>query len=261
MPDNNGGDAGSSDAFDISSILSPGTSGNADTAGAGGAGSGESQDTGAAFKWGGKEYKSQAEAEQAHNKLYGKYSEQQSTFKQLKEALKNPKLFAQFSKDPAFSSILAKLGIQQQEEEVDAEIEGDAAEQGGGSYQQLVQDIKLERATSQLEREEWRFERQLGRPLTKPEREGILNIIEKAPSLSYEMAWKLANHDRLLKEAAEKAAKSGPRQGVNRPPPTPLNIPGVKLDTKKGVGEMNQAEWREHLRASPEFQNLFNNGR
>lgn len=260
MADNLGGDDGSNDSFDISSILSPSTSANADTTGAGGAGTGEAQDQGSsAFKWGGKDYKSRTEAEQAHNKLYGKYSEQQSTFNQLKEALKNPKLFAQFSKDPAFAPILAKLGIQQQDQEIEGEIE-EASGQSAQSYEQLSQDISVKMASFDLKQERWDFEQKLGRRLKQEEVGPVMNLIEKAPSLTIEQAWKLVNHDRLMKEAAEKAVKAG-KPSINRPPPTALNVPGVKLDTKKNVGDMNSAEWREHLRTSPEFQNLFSNGK
>lgn len=245
--------------LDLSAIFSPSTSGDTDTTGGTGAKGGLNQAPGGqsdGYKFGGRSYKTQQEAEQAHNKLYGKYSEQQSMLNQLKGALKNPKLFAELSKDPAYAQILAKLGIQQAEEEMDAEAEEDEREAGEVSVQSLAQQIKMDRAQFSLEREESKFERKLGRDLKSDERDAILAMIGRAPELTYEEAYKLAFHEKLLKEAQARAGANG-RGTVNRPPPTPLNIPGVKLDTKKAVGEMSKAEFREHLRQSPEFQGLM----
>ena len=246
----NEGDGG----LDIGALLSPATSGNAETGGneAGAEGSNGSQE---GFKFGGKSYSNVNELGQAANKLYGKYSEQQSMVNQLKEALKDPKAFSHFSKDPKWSPILAKLGIQQATEDFDRDLEEDAQGASEQTPQQLAQLIQVERATNQLEREEWRFERQLGRNITDEERRSVLQIIARASSLSYQEAWNLAFHDKMMKEAHAKAQAAGKPAG-NRPPPLPPGIPGMKLDTKKGVAQMSKAEWRENLRQDlPELLN------
>lgn len=244
--------------LDINAILTGGTSGQPETTPGSGDGTGDQQGSGvnAAFKFGGRSYADQKAAEAAHNKLYGKYSESQSLIKQLREAMSNPALFAKFSKDPEFAEILAKLGIQQVEEETERELDAEAQERSGVTVESLAEQIKVDRASFALEREESRFERKLGRDLTDDEHNAIVRIIGSAPSLSFEQAYKLAFHDKLLKEAAAKAA--GQKPGNGRPRPTPPGIPGTKLDLKKSITDMNPQEWRESIRQSPDFQNLLN---
>ena len=247
---------------DITSILQGTSDSSETTQGAGGAtgdqtGSGEGQ---SAFKFGGKTYASQKEAEEAHNKLYGKYSESQATFNKLKEALKNPQLFQQLSKDPNLAPILAKMGIQAQEEELEEELEADefGNEQANlpPQLQKLAQQMKVDLAYNALDREKWSFERKLGRSMTPEESDSVMGIIAKADSLTVSEAWKLAFHDKLLKEAAEKAAAKNPQNG-NRPRPLPPGIPGAKLDLKKNIADMSRDEWRESVRQSPDFQKLL----
>lgn len=255
MPDN---DQGLDGGLDIGAILSPSTSDSSDTTGKSGADSGQSQGSNGesgGFKFGGRSYANQQAAEQAYNKLYGQYSDKNATFNQLKEALKNPELFAKFSKDPNLSSILAKMGIRQQNEDLDKELDEERAAQGQDDPKTLAQEIRLERETTKLEREEWKFERKLGRPVSEEERDQVLGVIARAPDLTYDEAWKLAFHEKMLKEAQLKAG-AGRQQG-NRPAPLPPGIPGIKLDPKKSVGDMGPAEWREHLRNSPEFQQMM----
>lgn len=261
MPDD-AGNSGLDSSLDISSILSPSTSGTPETTGGAGGGNGDQAGSGesAAFKFGGRSYQSQKAAEDAHNKLYGQYSEKQAILNQIKSALKNPEAFARFSKDPNFAPILAKLGIQGATEELEQEVEEDefGKEQANlpPALQKLAQEIKYERAVSQLEREKWAFERKLGREMTPEENDGVFGIINKADTLSMAEAWKLYNHDKVQKELAELKASSKNRPAGNRPPPLPPGIPGQKLDLKKSISAMNTEEWRENLRQSDEFRNL-----
>ena len=241
--------------LDIASILSPATSGNTDTSGNEGGASGQSGSQ-EGFKFGGKTFQSQQAAEQHYNKQYGQFSESKSTLNQLKEAIsRDPKLFSQFSKDPKWAPILAKLGVQQATEDLDRDLEEDAQGRQANTPEALYKEIQLERATSQLEREEWRFERGLGRSVSDEERQAVLKIIARASSLTYKEAWDLAFHDKMLKEAHAKALASTKPQG-NRPPPLPPGIPGMKIDTKKNIGDMSNSEWRENLRKDlPELLN------
>lgn len=217
------------------------------------------------FTFGGRKYPSQQEAEKAHNTLYGRFSESQGVLNQLKAALKDPELMARFQADPKWAPILAKLGIQAAEEEVEEEREEDA--QRGEDYsqlppsmQQFIHQQKVESAGYKLDREEFQFERKLGRPVTDAEHNATMKIISRASNLSYEEGWKLAHHDRLLKESAEKAARSAPPAKGGRPAPLPSFVPGVKLDLKKPIGDMSKTEYREHLRNSDEFKNLMSRG-
>ena len=252
---------GSDAPLDINAILT-GTSEGSDPTGAGGAGTGGEQGSGEGqqgFKFGGRSYADQKAAEAAHNKLYGRYSESQGLIKQFKElASKNPARFAELAKDPEFAEVLAKLGIQQAEEDLDREIEEEREERDSVTIESLAEQIRVDRASFALERDEARFERKLGRDVTDEEHNTVMKLFATGLPLSftYENVWKLAFHDKLLKEAATKAAGSKP--GGNRPRPTPPGIPGTKLDLKKAVTDMNPAEWREAVRQSPEFQGLMN---
>jgi len=262
MPGTN--DAGASDAeLDIQSLLS-GTS-DTDTAGQEAAESELAQGAQAAdvFKFGGRQYKSQEEAEKAHNTLYGKYSEQQGIVKRLKQLLSDPKALQTLSRDPKWAPIIAKLGIQQAEEEAqaDEEVAGEAEEEFDWStipepLQKAYRQMEVSQASIGLEREEWAFERKLGRPITDDEHNAVMRLIQKHDQLTYAEAWKLAFHDKMLKEAQAERGKASADK--TRPRPIPgIGMPGVKMDTKKRVEDMTGAEFREHLRQSDEFKNLM----
>jgi hypothetical protein len=208
------------------------------------------------FNFGGRAYKTQQEAEQAHNKLYGKYSEQQNTMNTLKSALKNPEALKYFSKDPQMVQILAKLGIQEATEMRREEEKAIATEEREFDPKQLYTEIRQERAAMQLDREEMLFERKLGRQVSDEEHNEIFKTISRVPELTYAEAWKLTYHDKTIKEIQEQAAaKAKPA----RPAPTPFSrvVPGVKMDLKKDIGNMTKSEAREAMRQDSDFQNLL----
>ena len=65
-------------------------------------------------------FKSQADAEKAHNSLYGRFSESQKQAKlvdELKAALDDPEALAQYMQDPKLRPILEKLGFEKVREE------------------------------------------------------------------------------------------------------------------------------------------------
>lgn len=259
MPDET--NAASDAELDIQSILT-GTSSEEETTGET-AQAGQGTQAAAEFKFGGRSYKTQADAEKAHNTLYGKYAEQQGILNQLKAALKDPAKAAALANDPQWAPIMAKLGIQQASEEIDREEQEDKL--AGRDYSKLppelqtfIYDQQVEAAGYKLDREEWAFERKLGRAVTDEEHNAVMRIIARAQDLTYEEAWKLANHDKLLKEAAQKAnAKGANGNQPNRPAPRPGFVPGVKLDLKKSITDMSKAEFREHLKQSDEFKKLL----
>lgn len=253
-PDKDDVNASPDAGLDIESIIS-GTSDEETTAAASEqATSGQ----GTEFTWGGRKYQNRQAAEQYHNKLYGEFSKQKEFMNRLKTlAGRDPAAFAALSKDPEWGPILSKLGIQEAEEQV-AEDERETDAGGSQGFESLRDEIRVERASMSLEREESQFEKRLGRSLTTEEHNTVMRVISSSPSLSYEQAFKLAFHDKLLSEAQKKAedaaAKRNPQQ---RPRPGPLNIPGVKIDTKKKPEDMSDAEWRQNLKESPEFRNLM----
>lgn len=204
------------------------------------------------FKFGGRDYKSQQEAEAAHNKLYGQYSQQQNLLNQLKAALKDPQKLAEFSKDPNMAQVLAKMGLQAAQEEV--ETEGQNQPQVPQGFEKYVEQFEVKQANFDLKVERWEFEQDLGRRLTPQENNAVMQLISRVPGLSYAEAWKLANHDKLLQEAQMKAGQTAKKPQVNRPAPKFLSPGGAAVDSKKKVTEMSNHEWRETLRSDPDFQ-------
>lgn len=267
--DTNLNPSGQGESFDLSSILG-GTSGDSDTTGAAGqgsqaAGSGEAGDgSQQGYKFGGRAYRDQTEAEKAHNQLYGRYSEQQSMVNRLKSLLKtDPEAVQRLASNPQWRDIMAKLGIQAAEEEYEEEEAADPNSNFDwgkvpAPMRQLYEQQQVSMAQIGLEREKWGFERSLGRQMSVEENDQVMKTIQRAPSLSISEAWKLVNHDKLLKEAQAKAQANG-RPKVNRPSPIP-GIPGMKVDLKKDPSKMGAAEWREHLKNSDEFKQLLSRG-
>lgn len=261
MDDVNGGGASQmpdSGGFDqlLNTITSP--SGDTSDQGSGKAGAGDltsgTPGANSQFQFAGRQYKSQTDAEKAFNKVYGQYSESQGLMKQIKGLLSDPDALEAASKDPRWAPILAKLGIQATEEELEAEERSQPS--GKVTHEMVMHELMTERARTGLEREEWAFERKLGKSLSDDEHNSIMKLIAKAPSLKFEEAYFLVNKDKLLADAAKKAAQNNQPQG-NRPKPLPRGIPGQTYDFKKPVEQMGPDEYREYLRQTPEFNELL----
>jgi hypothetical protein len=249
------------DTMDLASMLDPGTSGVPDTTpiGSGDQFSGTegelSPEMAQVFKFAGRQFKSQQDAEHWASQMYGKHSESKGILNQLKAALKNPKALAHFSKNPQMAQIMAKLGIEDAGRELEEESEAEGQEEM--TPETFYEQIGMERAASALEREEWRFERKLGRPVTDDEHNSVMTIIARAQSLSYDEAWKLAFHDKMLIEIQKKHQQEREKSIRPRPGPTASFVPGVKMNLKKALTDMTPAEAREHLRNSDEFKGLM----
>lgn len=218
-----------------------------------GAGLAGGEGQGNLFKFAGREYKSQQDAEKNFKTMYGKFSETQGIVNTIKQALKDPDLLEALSEDPKWADIFAKLGI-----EADTR-QGQALERGGEEEQgnQEMHEWRVEREVDRLEREEYRFERELGRALSPEERRNTLSIVARANSLSFKEAWQLANHERLLKEARAGQQQLQQRPKGNRPPPPPPNVPGGQVNSKKPVNRMTESEWKDNLRSDPEIRDLL----
>lgn len=208
------------------------------------------------YKFAGKEYPSQAAAEAAYKKLYGSYSESRGIVNTVKEALKDPELLSALSEDPKWASIFAKLGIEADTAQ-DAQNERPERQQGQSNqeFSQQMRQWQVERDVDRIEREEFRFERELGRPLSNEERRSTLEIVRRAESLTFKEAYQLANHERLLAESRK--AGSAPRPASGRPAPPPSRLPGQKVSTQKPVNKMSDSEWKENLRSDPDIRELL----
>lgn len=268
MNDNTGGnDAGGTpeSGFDIASLLT--STAEAEPGGQGGVTPGSAQGANAGqggvaqgYKFGGRTFKSQQDAEKSFNQLYGNYSKGQEILNALKGALKDPKRLEAIRGDEQMAGILAKLGIQDAEDEVERDREADPSGRAGDNLppemREHFESFKVERAGFALDREEYKFERKLGRPVTDEEHNATMLILSKAPGLSYEDGYTLAHHKKILDEAVKAKGGGGQPGQPARPRPIP-GIPGTKLDLKKNVKDMNAAEWRENLRNSDELRNLM----
>jgi len=208
-----------------------------------------------AYRFAGRTWKGgQREAEGAWNKLYGQYSEQRGLVNQLREvAQKNPELAAQLAaSDPKMASILSKFGIEAAEQEMDGM---DPRQQGRDqmSMEDVRREIGLERHQNRILREEWAFERKLGRPVSEKEQQAVYAQIERAENLTYEEAYFLAHRQQILRQQAQGRAATpqpGIAQNKNRPKPPPRSMPGTPAPGKKSLGEMSEAEWKANLKES-----------
>jgi hypothetical protein len=261
-------DAGS---FDMSEFLT-GTSPEGETTPGTGIGGATEQGVAGAegqqqgFRFGGRDYKSQQEAEKAHGQLYGRFSETQGLMNKLKGALSgaDPELLQALMEDPNARDALSKMGISETQRRM-AEEQRNAPDAGFDwnsvpqPMQELYEGMQIDREHNKLDREMWTMERQLGRSFTPEENDAMMTLIERAPNLTVAEAYKLAHHDKLLEQAAKGGQARGAKQAANtpRPRPTVPGIPGVPMDLKKAVGNMSPEEWREHLKNSPEFQKLM----
>lgn len=236
--------------FDINSVL--GTSPQGDTAGTGSDQSVSAQGEGTqagTFKFGGKDYASQSDAEKAFNKLYGKFSEGQGLQKQLTQLLRrDPNALAELAQDPEWAEMLSKMGIDAASKEVSDRQNQERAE-APQNWDEYRQQWDVERHQFRLEQEQSKFEKKLGRDLAPDEARAVFDIIGNAPSLSIEQAYRLAFHDKLLKEAVAKATSGRSANTSGRPKPPPSLMPGSKLDMKKPIHLQNKDEARESMRA------------
>lgn len=217
-----------------------------------------------AYKFGGRTWKGgQQQAETAFNKMYGKYSESQGLVNQLKQVIQqDPELAAQLAQDPRFAGIFAKLGI----ENAERMAQGDPRyRQQEMSPDDFRREIGIERHQNRILREEWAFERKMGRPLTEAEQQAVYKQIDRSENLSYEEAYFLAHREQLLRSraqagAAEGAQAAGASLAGGRPKPPPRSMPGTPAPGKKSVSNMSEQEWKENLRQSGIVKELMSRG-
>lgn len=261
MNDQAGAGQEASDQSLMDTIL--GTSGSTDTTGTDQTtSSGQSGQSGQPYTFAGRQFKGgQTEAEKWANKIYGEFSKHQGTLKELKAAFEaDPESLQEAAKDPKWAAIIGKLGIEVAREEAAEEEAAAQKGRGGEDYQSILNEVRLERAQMALDREEQQFERKLGRALSTDEHNAVMQIIQRASSLSYEEAFNLAFHKKMLDDAAKRAGQqTKPSNG--RPKPPPMHVPGIKTDSgKTSVANMSPGEWRQHLKESQEMSDLMSRG-
>jgi hypothetical protein len=269
-PDNMGGDNGAAgtpdagDGMDLDQLLGT-SSGQGETSqdlrgGLPGQGDDQSAQN-AAYKFAGRTWKGgQREAETAWNKMYGKFSESQGLVNSLKQIVQtDPELAAQLAQDPRFSNILAKLGV----EAAEKEFRGDGRQEGNVSREEYSRELGIERHQNRILREEWGFERKLGRPITEREQQAVYKQLERSENLTYEEAYFLAHREQILKRQAQAAASQGqgmPANNSGRPKPPPRSMPGTPGPGRKSISDMSEQEWKENLRQSGVVKELMSRG-
>lgn len=267
MPENGMGMAGAGgtpdagDSMDLDSILGTSPEMGETSQGLDGQlpGQGAGQQASQPYQFAGRSWKGgQREAEAAWNKIYGGFSERQGLVNALKNA--DPETLAILAQDPKVAQILAKFGIQAAGEEF-----ADDPRQAGGdmSQEDIRHEIGVERRQNQILREEWGFERKLGRPLTERETQAVYKQLERSENLTYEEAYFLAHREQLLKRQAQgqAAAQGAAAPGMSgRPKPPPRSMPGTPAPGKKSVADMSEQEWKENLRQSGVMKELLSRG-
>jgi hypothetical protein len=132
------------------------------------------------------------------------------------------------------------------------------------SQEDFRREIGIERHQNRILREEWAFERKLGRPLSEREQQAVYQQIDRSENLTYEEAYFLAHREQLLRSRAQAGAQAegatAPMQGSSRPKPPPRSMPGTPAPGKKSVKDMSEQEWKENLRQSGVIKELMSRG-
>lgn len=210
--------------------------------------------SGQAFKFAGRDYANQSAAEKAVKQMYGQYADTKGLVNTIKKAMNNPELLEALKDDPQWAPILEKLGIEAANEDVRQQSRQTGQPQ---NQEQIYREWQIERDVDRIEREEWRFEKQLGRTLSPEERRNTLQMIKQADTLTFEQAYFLGNREKVMAQARQPAQPVG-KPASNRPAPPPVRgSQGGPVNSKKGVHQMKDAEWKENLRASDEFKEIL----
>jgi hypothetical protein len=217
------------------------------------------------YKFAGRTWKGgQKEAEAAWNKIYGGYSERQGLVNALKGA--DAETLAVLARDPKVAQILAKFGISAAEVEAQGLMDRRQGGEQQMSHEDMQREIKLERHQNRILREEWAFERKMGRPVSEREQQAVYKQLERSEDLSYEEAYFLAHRQQILKAQAQQRAASGTAapglaQEGGRPKPPPRSMPGSAVPGKKSMADMSEQEWKNNLRESGLIKEMLSKGR
>lgn len=210
-------------------------------------------------------FKSQEDLVKGYQSANSALGKAQSRSKQLEKLLEVPGVYERLASTPEGRQTLAALGYELRTADQEEE---QGQEAGFGEYdEQLISELTnvlghqpTERdllryetvqlkETNRLNWELFHFGQNRGKPLSAPEERAIREVLRVAPRLSIQQAWRLTpGFEEALKAKQDEAvAAAGRKSGVKRPPPNPTLAPGQKLDMKKPVTQMNDAERRAFL--------------
>lgn len=192
-------------------------------------------------------YKTPQELEKAYQSANKTLGQSRSKLQQLEGLIQNPRFQQLAASDPDIAQALQKAGYDlrraesQQDEQGQPQWNGD---ENDPRFQMALIDAKNELRWSLFN-----FGQERGKPLSQQEERSIREVLAASPRLSVKQAWKLTDaYEKDLKAKEDKRIADLQAKGSpNRPRPNPTTLPGQKLDLKKPVTEMNDAERRAHL--------------
>lgn len=238
-----GGDAGAEDATQQNYSQDTGHADRLTTPQNPGAGSGE----GATQKLLAGKYKSPQDLEKAYLSRDKQAGQALTKLQRLEQLIQNPRFSQLAQSDPEVREALGKLGYEFRREESRQEEDGEEWD-GDESHPQFQ--IEMVKADNNLRWELFNFGAQRGKPLAPDEDRAIREVLVASPRLTVAQAWKLtALYEKELKarEDARVSEMEKRYKPKGRPQPNPMALPGQKIDLKKGVTEMNDAERRAYL--------------
>lgn len=199
-------------------------------------------------------FKTPQELEKAYQNANRILGQKGSKLQQLEALVQNPRFQQLASQDPDIAQALAKAGYELRRQEAEEDNRGQQQDWNGDTNDPRYQIAYLE-AKNEIRWALRDFSDERGKRLSKEEEVAIRQVLQTMPRLvekgpeGIKMAWKLTPfYERELKaKEDERVAKLMQRPGANRPKPNPTLLPGQKLDLKKPVTEMNDAEKKAHL--------------
>lgn len=191
-------------------------------------------------------FKSPQELEKAYQNLNRMAGQKGSKLSQLEALIQNPRFQQMAAQDPDIAQALAKAGYDLRKQEAQEDNQG---EEWNGDERDPRFQIALIDAKNELRWNLFQFGQERGKQLSQKEEHAIRQVLAASPRLSIKQAWKLTDfyEQELKAKEDERMAKYQAKGGPNRPRPNPTLLPGQKLDLKKPVTEMNDAERKAYL--------------
>jgi len=192
-------------------------------------------------------YKTAQELEKAYQNSDKQAKQTLSKLQRLEQLIGSEKFQRLAQTDPEIREALAKSGYELRREESRQE---ERADDWDGDETDPRFQIELVKADNNLRWELFEFGSQRGKPLSPEETRAIKEVLVASPRLTVAQAWKLTpNYEKEIKarEDARLSEMEKRFKPKGRPQPNPMALPGQKLDLKKSVTEMNDAEKRAYL--------------
>ena len=199
-------------------------------------------------------FKTPQELEKAYQNANRILGQKGSKLQQLEALVQNPRFQQMASQDPDIAQALKNAGYELRRQEAEEDNRGRQQDWNGDTNDPRYQIAYLE-AKNEIRWALRDFSDERGKRLTREEEVAVRQVLQTMPRLvekgpeGIKMAWKLTPfYEKELKaKEDERVAKIMQRPGGNRPKPNPTLLPGQKLDLKKAVTEMNDAEKKAYL--------------